>query len=404
METTESTDTRTTPRALTPIPEADAASEYPTIVFHPDADLEVIIPTSNENPTTYMVCSSALACASTIWRTMIYHDAAGTRNANYDTKQDRSQTMTLSGHPEAIGLLFQIIHYDFKHVPTEPTLNELFELCKSACQYKCAHILYPWARQWSESLSNFVADVDCYAECHKALHIAWTFGELKLYREAVDALIVSATIDPNGKIVNISGQPLEDMLMPHDLLEVIIETRASTVAKILDGIKKPIEALSSGETQRPTYCKVSKDTQACEFMMLGSIIPALTKAGLFPVPETEKFTGSIVTLKNELDKVKTIPYVGKEWMPHTSHESCNLGFRESLIACLKEMIVPLSAGIMSWMSDQANTCGIKATSELEEWRQRSEESSSKHFAKSGVAHHMEKKDQEGGDSASTGYD
>lgn len=106
-------------------------------------------------------------------------------------------------------------------------------------------------------------------------------------------------------------------------------------------------------------------------MMLGSIIPALAKAGLFPVPEPEKFTGSIVTLKNELDNVKTIPYVGKEWMPHTSHENCNLGFRESVIACLKEMIVPLSAGISKWPyvqlilhADSSSPRGDRMTSSL----------------------------------------
>ncbi|KAI0469161.1 hypothetical protein F4859DRAFT_516512 [Xylaria cf. heliscus] len=396
VETTETTElTHTTPRALTPIPESDTASDSLTVIFHPDADLEVIVPVPDDHPTIYMVCASALTCASPIWRTMLYYDAACARDAGDDTKQARSQTMRLTGDSEAIGLLFRIIHYDFRHVPKDPTLNQLFELGKSACQYKCTHILYPWAGQWSASLTNFVDEVDCYSECHKALHIAWTFGDLKLYRDMVDALIVSAKVDPNGKIVNISGQPLEDMLMPHDLLKVIIEARASTVAKILCDIKEPIEVLSSGlQNQRNRYCKIGKDTQACEIMMLGSIISALTKAGLFPIPAPEKFTDSIETLKNKLDTIKTIPYVGKEWMPHMSHENCNLGFRESVMVCLKEMTVPLSAGIMSWMSDQADTCGIKATRELQEWRQRSEESSFEHVAKSSIVRHLEKQDEE----------
>ncbi|KAI0543800.1 hypothetical protein F4679DRAFT_592258 [Xylaria curta] len=396
VETTEILEpTPTTPRALSPIPETDTASEISAISFHRDADLEVVIPKPNGKHTTYSVCASALACASPIWRTMLYQDAACARGANDGKKEDQSQTMKLTGDPEAIGLLFRIIHYDFKHVPKEPTLGQMFELAKSACQYKCTHILYPWAEQWVTSLTNFVAEVDCYIECHKALYVAWTFGELKLYRETVDALIVSAKIDGNGKIVNISGKPLEDMLMPHDLLEVIIETRASTVAKILDAVKAPIEVLSSGEqNQHNMYCKVGKDNQACEIMMLGSAIPALTKAGLFPVPEPEKFTGSIESLKNSLDNVKTIPYVGKDWMPHMSHEGCNLGFRESVTTCLKEMMVPLGTSIMGWMSDQADICGIKATRELKEWRQRTEESSPEHLAKSSLVQHLDKKDQE----------
>lgn len=34
----------------------------------------------------------------------------------------------------------------------------------------------------------------------------------------VDAFVVSTEINAHGKIVNISGTPLEDMLMPCDLL------------------------------------------------------------------------------------------------------------------------------------------------------------------------------------------
>ncbi|KAI1157710.1 hypothetical protein F5B18DRAFT_669149 [Nemania serpens] len=386
--------THTTPRALTPILEMDPV-ENPVNIFHPDADLKVIIQTPNGDPIICMVCASALACASPIWRSMLFYDTARARDAERELKQDHIQTMALTGDPEAVSLLFYIVHYNFSRVPKEPTLDQLFELGKSACQYRCTHILYPWAHRWISPLSNFSAQVDCYSACHKALYVAWTFGDLKLYRDTVDALIVSARIDVNGKIVNITGQPLEDMLMPRDLLDIISKTRASTVAKILDAVKTPIEVLSSGEQgQRSTYCRVGKDVYACEVMMLGSIIPPLTKARLFPVPEPEKFTGSIENLKHNLDTIKTIPYIGKEWMPHMSHDSCNLGFRESIMTCLKEMTVPLSASIMSWMSDQAETCGIEATEELDEWRRISGGSSPKYVEKSDLSSDLESEKDE----------
>ncbi|KAI1421147.1 hypothetical protein F5Y12DRAFT_769566 [Xylaria sp. FL1777] len=334
---------------------------------------------------------------------MLYQDARYAHDARDETRRDKVQTMKLDGDPEAIGLLFRIIHYDFSYVFKEPTLDQLFELSKSACQYGCTHILYPWAAQWISRLSNFVAEDNCYSECHKALYVAWTFGELKLYRDMIDALIVSTRIDVNGKIANISGQPLEEMLMPRDLLEIIIESRASTIANILDAVKKPIHDLSYGEQgQGSTYCKVGKDSHACEVMMLGSIIPALTQAGLFPIPEPEKFTGSIDYLKNKLEKIKTIPYVGKEWMPHMSHESCNLGFSESIMTCLKRMTVPLSSSIMSWMSAQAKTCGIEPTKELEEWQLKSDDISIERLPKSDLVLHLETQVQEGCDYASSG--
>ncbi|KAI0811866.1 hypothetical protein GGR55DRAFT_91666 [Xylaria sp. FL0064] len=387
VEVSKETVVQATPRALTPIPETDCKAESCVAKFHRDADLKIVIQTPSGDSTTYMVCGSAVACASLVWRSMLYHDAASARDA---TKPGQTHTMSLHGNPEAIGLIFRIIHYDFSYMPKEPTLEQLFELGKSACQYGCTHILYPWAHQWISRLSNFVADDNCYAECHKALYVAWTFGELKLFRDMVDALIVSTKIDVNGKIVNICGQPLEQMLMPRDLLEIIVETRASTIANILDAVSKPIRALSKGEPgQRSTYCKVGKDSQACEVMMLGSMIPGLTQAGLFPIPEPEKFTGSIEYLKDQLENIKTIPYVGKEWMPHMSHEGCNLGFRESVMTCLKSMVVPLSPSIMTWMSDQAKTCGIEPTRELEEWQHKSKDDSLERSEKVDSVSHLE---------------
>jgi hypothetical protein len=118
------------------------------------------------------------------------------------------------------------------------------------------------------------------------------------------------------------------------------------VAKILDTVKKPIDALIYGEHGTDgSYCKVGKDSKACEIMMLGSSIPGLAKAGLFPVPEPEKFTGSLYDLQDKLNAVETIPYIGKDWMPHMSHDNCDLGFRESAQDCLKDMMVPLSGNI-----------------------------------------------------------
>ncbi|KAI0408519.1 hypothetical protein F4802DRAFT_416373 [Xylaria palmicola] len=366
-------------RTLTPIPETEHGSKGLITRFHPDFDLIVTVQAPGGTPVIYRVCASALSVASPVWRNMLYMDAKRSADSEDVKDQDLLQTMELNGDQEAISLLFRIIHYDYYHVPKEPTLDQLFELCKSACEYQCAHILNPWAGRWTARLADFVEKPDCFSECHKALHIAWTLGDMKLYRDAIDALIVSAKINPNGKIVNTDGHALEDMLISRDLLEIILKARASTVEGILEAVKKPIDILSSGErSKRSPYCKVGRDTQACEVMMLGSIIPALTRVRLFPVPEPEKFTGSIDTLKYTLDGIKTIPYVGKEWLPHMSHESCNLGFGKSVMACLTRMMVPLSVGIMSWMSEQAMKCGIEATTELEEWRQRPEVSISEH--------------------------
>ncbi|KAI3326587.1 hypothetical protein HD806DRAFT_520386 [Xylariaceae sp. AK1471] len=398
----EATETANSSRILTPIQETESqpseSSEHsehsePEVSitsFHQDADLKAIIQTLDGNTIKYMVCASALACASPSWRSMLYYDAPRAHEAKDETTDGQIQTLKLDGDAEALGQLFRIIHYNFSHVPQEPTLDQLFELGKSACHYRCTHLFYPWAKRWILRLSNFVGEPTCFAECHKALYVAWIFGDLHLFRDMVDSLIVSSKIDAKGRIVNTSGQRLDKMYMPLDLLATITTARATTVGKIIDVVKTPINVLSSGEQgTNSAYCKVGKDRKACEVMMLGSAIPALTKAGLFPVPEPEKYTGNIQDLKEKLDNIKTIPYVGKEWMPHMSHDGCNLGFSESVSVCLKQMVVPLSTRIMSWISDQAKICGIEATKELEEWQQNSEPRSTEHVAKTVLPHERE---------------
>ncbi|KAI1821447.1 hypothetical protein F4861DRAFT_518720 [Xylaria intraflava] len=363
------------PRTLTPIPETETEPQYPiTCTFHPDADLKVTIHAPNADPVVYMVCASALSCASRQWRRMLYSNAAEAQgNQEKDeAKPEQVQTLKLEGNAEALGIIFRIVHYDFIYVPQEPTVDQLFELSKSACRYNCIHILYPWACQWTAQLENFTAHEDCAIECHKPLYIGWAFGDLQLYRDAIDTLIVSSRLNVGGKVVNKAGQALEDMSLPPYALAIITEVRETTVAQILGAVKAPIDELSSGDHGRQTsYCRVGKDTEECETMMLGSAVSALTKARLFPIPDAKAFTGSIEDLKDGLEGIKLIPYIGREWMPHMSHGGCNLGFAETIMDCLKKMMVPLSSGIMAWISDQADMCGIGANDELKKWRLKS---------------------------------
>ncbi|KAI3326556.1 hypothetical protein HD806DRAFT_532185 [Xylariaceae sp. AK1471] len=303
---------------------------------------------------------------------MLYYDASRAHEAKDETKDEQIQTLKLDGDVEALGLLFRIIQYDFSHVHQEPTFGQLFELVK--------------APAITAVLISSILGLSG-GSCVCPTSVAWIFGDLHLFRDMVDSLIVSSEIDAKGRIVNISGQRLDKMYMPLDLLIAnITMTRATTVAKILDVVKAPINVLSSGERgPNSAYCKVGEDRKACEVMMLGSAIPALTKAGLFPVPEPEEYTGNIQDLKEKLDKIKTIPYVGKEWMPHMSHDGCNLGFSQSVSVCLKQMVVPLSTRIMSWISDQAKICGVGAAG----WWQKSEPHSTEHVAKTVLPHERE---------------
>jgi hypothetical protein len=100
---------------------------------------------------------------------MLYFGALRAHDTKDDIEDEKARTLKVDGNAEALGMLFRIVHYDFSYIPQEPTLHQLFELGKSACQYRCTHLFYPWARQWVSRLYNFVGEPNCFMECHKAL-------------------------------------------------------------------------------------------------------------------------------------------------------------------------------------------------------------------------------------------
>lgn len=139
------------------------------VSFHRDADLKIIIQESSGGTTEYMVCSSALACASPKWRSILYHDTPHARESDDEMNGEKIQSLKLEGNADALALIFRIVHYDFGRVSWEPTLDQLFEIGKAACDYHCTHLLQPWAQSWTSSLKHFVWEPNCYMECHKAL-------------------------------------------------------------------------------------------------------------------------------------------------------------------------------------------------------------------------------------------
>ncbi|KAI0390099.1 hypothetical protein F5Y17DRAFT_446235 [Xylariaceae sp. FL0594] len=336
--------------------------DFPVTVFHRDASHRVIVAGPNGDSVVYKVCVSTLACVSPVWK------------KNMDAKENN--TLELVDDAEAIRTIFHIAHHNYCEVPVEPTLNQLFEIAKTACRYQCTHLFYPWAAIWVSRLFAFVGEDDCFDECHKSLYVAWTFGELVLFRDMLDALVVSSKTNEDGSIVNIRGDHLKDMHMPPGAVDIITKARASTIEKILDGVRKPLYTIANRDgNENNSYCKVGKDGRACELIMLGSAIAELTKAGLFPVPEAGSYKGSISDLKESLLKVKAVPYCGRDWMPHLSHDHCTLGLDLVVRSCLENMEVPIEHYMMSWMFKQSQKCGIKADDELKAWKENQDRTS-----------------------------
>ncbi|RYP43317.1 hypothetical protein DL768_009983 [Monosporascus sp. mg162] len=366
-------DASTTPRVPTPIQEqeaSDAASATSREVsdgdsdgatvqddgvnFHTDSDMMVRV-THEGTVTQFMVVSSSVVTASPIWRSMLYGNNARARSGK------GLWIMNIDAEPKALSTLFNIIHYQFDKLPAELPLDDLFELTLLTYRYECTHLVYPWGRKWTVKFATYVGEEGHFENCHKAIWIAWELGDTKLFRDTIDAMIISSKVDSSGNLVNTSGKPLKDMVLPDGIFDLISTARTATIDKILAAIETAMAALTTGNRKSGVrYCKLGKNESECEAMLLGSAIPALVSHGLYPVPAASTFSESIAQLQDRIYSVKYIAFHGPEWMPHMTHENCSLRLRESVQKCLDEMPVPLEDHHVSHLEKQAAVSGILA--------------------------------------------
>ncbi|KAI0014835.1 hypothetical protein F4780DRAFT_153713 [Xylariomycetidae sp. FL0641] len=312
--------------------------------------------------TKFKVSTCSVATASPHWRTLLY----GQKRASNEV-----WSITLDSSPTALDTLFRIVHYEFAKVPTALTVTQLFELSRATSQYGCTQLTYPWIRNWLACCDDLKATAENFDKCHVGIYIAWEFGCLRLFREMTDALIVSTRINDNGDPVNVNGLRLKDMVLPTGLLDTILETRVSTLANMLAAIAKPMQVLSSDERDPAIkYCRVKAHSVECEDQMFGGTMRVLMNKRLNPIPDASTYSGSIMELKKVAEGIKTNPYVGKDWMPHLSHEKCSLRFAEAMEECLKKMPVALHDEYLEHLSNQAYLSGVENGSDMEDYRRR----------------------------------
>ncbi|KAI5919587.1 hypothetical protein F4810DRAFT_497170 [Camillea tinctor] len=335
---------------------SDASSAATVLNFHVDSDAVVLVE-KDSIKTVYQISSCSIALASPVWCALLYGQDSKDRPAKGEW------SITLEADPKALESIFRIVHYQFDQVPTSPDLDELFEIACLVSECQCTHLTYPWASNWVASLGEHpsLAEEDSlYAQCHKAIWIAWVFGDIKLFEKMTNVLIITCSVGAGGKLTNTAGTPLDDMILPPGLLDMVSDIRMTVIIMMLEAVGFYINHLSSGDPDSKIfYCKVGKDVRECEAMMLGSVLPKLVQAKLYPLPKGSDVVLSILDLKTTLDHIKTIPYVGRDWMPHKSHEPCCFIVRDLVSACVENMPIPLKDGYLDHLISQAKVSGIQ---------------------------------------------
>ncbi|ORY63886.1 uncharacterized protein BCR38DRAFT_485036 [Pseudomassariella vexata] len=347
------------PGLLTPIKEDETSVHGGTIdadgdvviIFHADWDITIKV-----GKYKYKVSAANVATASAEWRRRLYGKDAPSRPVDGD---DWEVLAEKEDDSKALGTLLSIAHFSFNKVSNAPSLDELYAITILTNKYACTHLVYPWSGKWVEGLSTLVADEDCAIKAHKAAWIAYELGDCQLLKDMSDSLVVNAKVDGNGEIVNEAGMSMKDFRLPNGLLERITTVRAETVAKLLKQIKVPLDHLTGiKRLDPPKFCRTGIDVDSCESIMLGSALKALVPAGLYPVPDPDKFTGSIKDLKNAVCHIKFFDFRGEGYAPHKGHKGCNLGFQEVVKQVTKAMPVAIDQMQLEHVILQARISGL----------------------------------------------
>lgn len=168
------------------------------------------------------VLSANLASASPVRRVMVYGSVC-----TQDHGGVREGMMYVDGDYAALNTLFSIVHYQFNRIPDTLSLDELYEIALVVSQYKCTHLIYPWADKWMKGLSEYRITAP-YNLCHKALFVAWTLGDSELFCNMADALIVSTEVNELGELVDVDGMELRSMALPEGFIGKYLQSPTTT--------------------------------------------------------------------------------------------------------------------------------------------------------------------------------
>ncbi|OTA96208.1 hypothetical protein M434DRAFT_28069 [Hypoxylon sp. CO27-5] len=347
---------------------------FSIISFHVDSDIVVPVKTS-KGKVMFKVSSGNMVSASAIWAEHLYRNNAG--------RSDTDEWMVeIDGNVDALTTIFNIVHFKFSDIPETLTLDELYEISLVLSQYECVHLIYPWASKWVESLTSLVADASLHHVCHKALLVAWVFGHVQLFRDMTHALVISSRLI-NGELANVDGTLLKEMVLPPGIFDLIFDARSKAMAIIVSAIEKPFKQhlTNSGIPKKP-LCSLSEPAPECDAMMLGSVIPQLIAAGLFPVLNASTFPRSIYAIKNKLASFKLLTYKVPDAKPHMygAHAQCNLGYENAVMQCLKGLLLPLQDHHMEQLAKQAKKTGIKNGKEIDQHFHRSTPPRRRHYS------------------------
>jgi hypothetical protein len=155
------------------------------------------------------VCSRALIRASPVWKKFLIPPWA-----KEDSTVEVKEIDCSEDNGEALLILFEIAHLNFRAVPRGIYYDVLFQLAILIDEYQCIQLISPWIEHWmvNEKAESIVRGQEGW------LFIAWVFGRENIFEGVSKLLVYTVKVNEKGEFWTLDENSLIPELMPNGLV------------------------------------------------------------------------------------------------------------------------------------------------------------------------------------------
>lgn len=177
-----------------PAPAVVAPQTFDHLFTFPNGDVRIKAKYRGQD-TIGSVVSQAMVMASPVWKKFMFPPWAPESNAGVEKTIDFSEDNGV-----AVVILLQIAHLQFTQVPTEISLDHLYEIALLCEQYDCHGLVRPRLKDW---LKHALSEYTFHEPRKEWFYVARTFGCIELFSTVTnDTLFMNSGNDLDKKVTN----------------------------------------------------------------------------------------------------------------------------------------------------------------------------------------------------------
>ncbi|TQV93294.1 hypothetical protein V2A60_010276 [Cordyceps javanica] len=281
------------------------------IVFDDNGDAQLCVGSNHgDEPSVFIACSRALSRVSPVFESLFYRDAEAEEPSAALLSENRLVELP-HDKPNSLAILLYAIHCHFDKVPTQLSVEALYDLTAAAHKYGASAILRPWTATWTRSIA--VEPEDDTVTLFKAMSIYWVLGSREDFFSTAARFVQQASM--------LAKPDFADLQIPPDTIEHIVSIRLHIMDLLCNVFRDMIQSLLVVD-EGPRWCHHATwfGHHRCESMILGSLMSGLSRAGLWPLPDPKNIPFSVLDLYTKLGGV-AVHDIGKA--EDADHQGCN---------------------------------------------------------------------------------